>query len=331
MFLNVSLSHTRSASLSLGRRPAATISISAAFSVGGNADKTPMAPSSVNIACPSSPWRFCAAAWSRSLRSRAATAALTSRPALPGGTPTSSLRPDKKPRGSPTTPVEVRCLHASSAYSIAALNMPVAALLGLTNSATDAFAEAHASRRSAMSAAVYSTPPTRLEESVASLDLATRILLSRCAGGQYPGDGRRHHSGSRASSAAAAAFFSCASSFARAFAAASERSGSTYARSSASAFPRAPRPTAYLSSTHTSRPPSERSVTQRPGPEPFGRLRRPPPLPNEGKRNPPEVDELPPPKPNTLVTAHAAANKTPQPSSPPSHGGGAAYPAPDRP
>ena len=52
------------------------------------------APSSVNIAWPSSPWRFCAAAWSRSCAAAPPRPRRPVAPALPGFTPTSSLSPD---------------------------------------------------------------------------------------------------------------------------------------------------------------------------------------------------------------------------------------------
>ena len=203
--------------------------------------------------------------------------------------------------------------------------MPVAALEGLTNSATDAFADAQASLRSAMSAAVYSTPPTRLEDSVASRALARRRRWSRCAGGQYPGDGRDHHCGSTNSLAAAAAFAAFASSLAFAFVAASERSGSTYAGSSA-ARPGAPRPDICPRPLAAA---ERRSVTQRPARIP-GRLRR-------RRRRRTKATErseaflTPPPKPNTLVIAHAAANSAPQPGARRARAAARRHPAPARP
>mmetsp|Transcript_34936 Transcript_34936/g.85603 ORF Transcript_34936/g.85603 Transcript_34936/m.85603 type:complete len:304 (+) Transcript_34936:411-1322(+) len=240
MLLNSSSSCLRSGSFSHGSSPSAIIWNSAEPGSGVKTSSTPITPSSVIIAPPSSPWRRAAPACSRSLRTRAATAAVTARPALPGTTPTSPASPVRNLAGSPMAEVVVRSAAASSANSMPARKMPVRAESGLTRSATEASAMAHASRRSARSATLYSAPPMRLAPSVDSLVRATVRRASAAAGGQYPGDGASHHGGSSASSAAAAAFTSLPSSFLRSFAAFSEYAEAP-PRESDRALPRAPR------------------------------------------------------------------------------------------
>ena len=154
MLSNVRRSASRSPWLSRGANPAAIISNSGEFLSGGNVANTPITASSVIIAAPSSPCRICAPAWSNSARTRAATAAATARPAFPGANPTSSASPVRNVVGGPIIPVELRRAAASSANSTPALNIPARADSGLTLSATDAPAAAHASRKSARSASV---------------------------------------------------------------------------------------------------------------------------------------------------------------------------------
>mmetsp|Transcript_24196 Transcript_24196/g.60043 ORF Transcript_24196/g.60043 Transcript_24196/m.60043 type:complete len:203 (+) Transcript_24196:560-1168(+) len=198
--------------------------------------------------------------------------------------------------------------------------MPTRAVSGRTRSATEDPAAAHASRSSARSSSVYSAPPTRLAPHRASTARAAVTRSSRCDGGQYPSEGGSHHGGGIASSAAAFTLATFASSFRRSIATFSDSPPEReMVRSSPSAFPRV---TLLLnaSSTHTSRPPSSRSLTHLPGPEPRGFLRRLPPPPRPSLRllgswNPPG-----PPRPNTCMTAHAMNSTPAHPSTLPTHG-----------
>ena len=204
--------------------------------------------------------------------------------------------------------------------------MPTLALSGLTRSATEALASAHASRSAARSPSLYCKPLTRLLLSAAYTARAASSLCSLCDSGQYPGDGGSHHLGSAASSAALASLRSFASFALRSFAARSESPPLYVGSANESIAPPKLRRVAvrYLSSTQISRPPRVRSLTHRPGPEPGGGFRLEPPKPGRdgSRRAPPPA---PPPGrmiPNTLPSAYTTPRVTPHPTSEEIHGGG---------